>query len=72
VGFERLGGRAVVAAGERASDLGVRLSYAGVEHTTSRDPLAALSGLQPGRVQFVGDYTSFSRLRSTLEARARG
>jgi UDP-N-acetylmuramyl tripeptide synthase len=72
VGFERLGGRPVVAAGDRASDLGVRLSYAGVEHTTSPDPLAALSGLEPGRVRFVGDYTSFCRVRSVLEARARG
>ncbi|MGH3793971.1 MAG: MurT ligase domain-containing protein [Pseudonocardiaceae bacterium] len=71
VSFERLAGRQVVAAGERASDLGVRLSYAGVAHTTSPDPLAALGGLDPGRVLFVGDYTSFWRLRSVLEARQR-
>jgi hypothetical protein len=62
----------VVAAGERACDLGVRLSYAGVTHVTSRDPLAALGRLDPGQVLFVGDYTSFWRLRSVLQARQRG
>lgn len=71
VGFERLAGRQVVAAGERCSDLGVRLSYAGVAHITSSDPLAVLDRLTPGRVLFVGDYTSFWRLRSVLEARQR-
>jgi UDP-N-acetylmuramyl tripeptide synthase len=71
VGFERLAGRQVVAAGERSSDLGVRLSYAGVAHITSPDPLAVLDQLTPGRVLFVGDYTSFWRLRSVLEARQR-
>lgn len=68
VHFERLVGRRVIASGERASELGVRLSYAGIEHTTSPDPLSALRGLESGRVLFVGDYTSFWRMRQVLEA----
>ena len=43
VEFERLRGRFVVATGERAADLGVRLRYAGVEHATVPDQFHALS-----------------------------
>ncbi|MGH3436918.1 MAG: MurT ligase domain-containing protein [Sciscionella sp.] len=62
VAFERLAGHQVVAAGDRAADLGTRLSYAGTTHTTISDPLAALEEIPPGQVVFVGDYTSFQRL----------
>ena len=39
VPFGDLAGRTVVAAGERAHDLGLRLGYAGVAHHTEPDPL---------------------------------
>ena len=39
VDFERLEGRPVVAAGERALDVAVRLRYAGVPHEVCPDPL---------------------------------
>ncbi|MGH9105323.1 MAG: MurT ligase domain-containing protein [Acidimicrobiales bacterium] len=42
VPFERLGGRRVVATGERYLDLAVRLHYAGVEHVRERDLLRAV------------------------------
>jgi UDP-N-acetylmuramyl tripeptide synthase len=68
VAFERLGARPVVAAGENAADLGVRLSYAGIAHTTVGDPLAGLGQLQPGRVDVVANYTAFHQLRRRLAA----
>jgi lipid II isoglutaminyl synthase (glutamine-hydrolysing) len=59
VDFERLGGRPVVAAGERALDVAVRLRYAGVPHEVCPDPLAAARQLPPGRVELVANYTAF-------------
>ncbi|MBV9922780.1 MAG: DUF1727 domain-containing protein [Pseudonocardia sp.] len=49
----------VVASGERAADLGLRLDYAGVPHTTVSDPVAALSQLPNGPVDVVANYTAF-------------
>ncbi len=66
VEFERLVGHRVIAAGDRAPDLGVRLSYAGVAHRTTRDPLAALDDIESGPVYLIGDYTSFTRARTRL------
>ncbi|MDA8148973.1 MAG: MurT ligase domain-containing protein [Actinomycetota bacterium] len=69
VPFERLRGRWVVATGERARDLAVRLHYAGVDHVTAPDSGAALEhaagrarGAGVPRVDFVGNYTAFARL----------
>lgn len=62
VPFERLAGHRVIAAGERAADLGVRLSYAGIEHATVTDPLGALELLPPGKVDAVANYTAFHQL----------
>jgi UDP-N-acetylmuramyl tripeptide synthase len=59
VPFEQFTGRAVVASGERAADLGVRLSYAGIDHQTVADPLAALTALPAGNVDVVANYTAF-------------
>jgi UDP-N-acetylmuramyl tripeptide synthase len=67
VEFERLGSRPVLACGERAADLGVRLSYAEIEHRTVSDPLAALVDLSPGQVDVVANYTAFRHLRRRLD-----
>ena len=48
VPFEKLSCPVIVASGERAADLGVRLSYAGLDHHTEPDPVAALALLPPG------------------------
>jgi UDP-N-acetylmuramyl tripeptide synthase len=72
VPFERLGPRAVVAAGEKAADLGVRLTYADIAHLTEADPLAALAQLPPGPVDVVANYTAFYQLRRRLVAHERG
>jgi UDP-N-acetylmuramyl tripeptide synthase len=66
VPFERLSGRMVVASGERARDLAVRLRYAAVEHRVEADPVAAISAAGARSVDVVANYTSFQRLRAQL------
>ena len=76
VPFERLQGRLVVACGDRAHDLAVRLRYAEVEHTLVpgyRDAIAvaasagAADGDAPVReVDLAANYTSFQDARAEL------
>jgi lipid II isoglutaminyl synthase (glutamine-hydrolysing) len=66
VPFEQFSDRQVVASGERAADLGVRLSYAGLDHQTVVDPLAALATLPAGKVDVAANYTAFLQLRRRL------
>ena len=70
VPFEQLPRRAIVASGERAADLGVRLSYAGLDHHTQPDPLAALALLPAGKVDVVANYTGFHQLLRRLAREA--
>ena len=66
VPFEKLSCPVIVASGERAADLGVRLSYAGLDHHTQPDPVAALALLPPGTVDVVANYTAFHQLLRRL------
>ena len=66
VDFERLAGRPVVAAGERALDVAVRLRYAGVAHEVCPDPLAAARQLPPGKVELVANYTAFQTVLAAV------
>ncbi|KZE99796.1 MULTISPECIES: Mur ligase family protein [unclassified Rhodococcus (in: high G+C Gram-positive bacteria)] len=66
VRFEHFENVAVVAAGERATDLGVRLLYAGSQHTTIADPLQAIASCPPGRVEVLANYTAFRDLGRAL------
>lgn len=66
VRFEHFENVAVVAAGERATDLGVRLLYAGSPHTTVADPLKAIASCPPGRVEVLANYTAFRDLGRAL------
>ena len=70
VPFEGLPPRPMVASGERAADLGVRLSYAGLDHSTEPDPVAALSLLPAGKVDVVANYTGFRQLLHRLAKEA--
>lgn len=70
VDFEQLTPRPVAASGERAADLGLRLSYAGIDHSTESDPLAAVEVLPPGKVIVVANYTAFTTLWQRLSERA--
>ncbi len=69
VRFEHLEGIAVVAAGERGTDLAVRLGYAGVQHTLVHDTVAAIASCPPGPVEVVANYTAFLQLHRKLARR---
>ena len=63
VDFEQLRGRRVVASGPRAYDLGVRLSYAEVDHDVIVDlgeALTSAAGASP--VDVIATYTPFQKL----------
>ncbi|MDM4140988.1 MULTISPECIES: Mur ligase family protein [Mycobacterium] len=66
VRFEHFEETDVVAAGERGTDLAVRLGYAGVEHTLVHDTVAAIASCPPGRVEVVANYTAFLQLQRAL------
>lgn len=67
VRFEHFEETAVVAAGERGTDLAVRLGYAGVQHTLVHDTLAAIASCPAGPVEVVANYTAFLQLHRALE-----
>lgn len=69
VRFEHFEDTHVVAAGERGTDLAVRLGYAGVEHTLVHDTLAAIASCPPGHVEVIANYTAFLQLNRALERR---
>lgn len=66
VKFEDFGDTKVVAAGERATDLAVRLTYAGIEHTVVADTLDAIRSCPAGRVEVLANYTAFRDLRRAI------
>jgi len=66
VRFEHFESTAVVAAGERGTDLAVRLGYAGVQHTLVHDTVAAIASCPPGHVEVLANYTAFLQLNRRL------
>lgn len=66
VPFERLAGRLVVATGDRARDLAVRLRYAEVEHTTVPGYREAVQAAGSSDVDLAANYTSFQAARANL------
>ena len=69
VRFEHFEGTSVVAAGERGTDLAVRLGYAGIEHSLVHDTMKAIGSCPPGPVEVVANYTAFLQLQRALEKR---
>jgi UDP-N-acetylmuramyl tripeptide synthase len=67
VRFEHFEGTQVVAAGERGTDLAVRLGYAGVDHTLVHDTMAAIASCPPGHVEVIANYTAFLQLQRRLD-----
>ncbi|WP_137816518.1 DUF1727 domain-containing protein, partial [Gandjariella thermophila] len=61
VRFELLRGRHVIASGERATDLAVRLHYADVRHELVPDPVAAVAAAGEG-TEVIANYTAFRAL----------
>ncbi|BBX33812.1 hypothetical protein MMAG44476_15185 [Mycolicibacterium mageritense DSM 44476 = CIP 104973] len=66
VRFEHFDDTVVVAAGERGTDLAVRLGYAGVEHNLVHDTVAAIDSCPPGHVEVIANYTAFLQLNRRL------
>jgi UDP-N-acetylmuramyl tripeptide synthase len=66
VKFEHFDDTAVVAAGERGTDLAVRLGYAGVDHTLVHDTVTAIASCPPGHVEVIANYTAFLQLNRRL------
>jgi UDP-N-acetylmuramyl tripeptide synthase len=66
VPFERLAGRRIVCAGERAADLAVRLAYADLEYTLEPDLRAALQVAPGERVDLAGNYSAFQDARKVV------
>lgn len=69
VRFEHFGGTDVVAAGERGTDLAVRLGYAGVQHNLVHDTVQAITSCPPGHVEVIANYTAFLQLQRALAKR---
>lgn len=67
VRFEHFETVQVVAAGERGTDLAVRLGYAGVEHTLVHDTVRAIESCPSGHVDVIANYTAFLQLNRALE-----
>jgi lipid II isoglutaminyl synthase (glutamine-hydrolysing) len=72
VNFEHFVDHPVVAAGERGTDLAVRLGYAGVEHTLVHNAVDAITSCPPGHVEVVANYTAFLTLNRTFDRGGRG
>jgi lipid II isoglutaminyl synthase (glutamine-hydrolysing) len=72
VNFEHFVDHPVVAAGERGTDLAVRLGYAGVEHTLVHNAVDAITSCPPGHVEVVANYTAFLALNRTFGRGGRG
>ncbi|MDK8450453.1 Mur ligase family protein [Corynebacterium mastitidis] len=72
VRFEDFGSLSVKAAGERGTDLAVRLLYAGIHHDLIPDPLDAIRACPPGRVEVLANYTAFRDLNKALRAATKG
>jgi UDP-N-acetylmuramyl tripeptide synthase len=71
VPFEQLAGRSVIATGERATDLAVRLDHAGVAYSKdTRAPLLAASAARDDPVVIAATYTNFLSLSRELASRA--
>ncbi|MGV0815295.1 Mur ligase family protein [Mycolicibacterium boenickei] len=66
VRFEHFDDTQVVAAGERGTDLAVRLGYAGVEHSLVHDTVAAIDSCPPGHVEVIANYTAFLQLNRRI------
>jgi UDP-N-acetylmuramyl tripeptide synthase len=66
VRFEELGARPVICTGDRASDLSVRLAYAGIAHEWEADVdrvIDQLGGSEWPTVDVVANYSAFQDLR---------
>lgn len=62
VRFENFSNQHVVAAGERATDLSVRLTYAEIPHDLVHDSMEAITSCPEGDIEVLANYTAFREL----------
>jgi len=67
VRFEDFDDLSVKAAGERGTDLAVRLVYADIDHEHIPDPVKAIEACPPGRIEVLANYTAFRDLKKDLQ-----
>ncbi len=67
VPFEELKMREIVATGERARDLAVRLRHANVNYRVEPDLLQAIKQIRSRTADFVGNYTAFQDMRKIAD-----
>ncbi|HHY08014.1 MAG TPA: DUF1727 domain-containing protein [Corynebacteriales bacterium] len=60
--FENFSEQEVIASGERATDLAVRLTYADIPHTLVHDSLEAIKTCPAGDIEVIANYTAFREL----------
>ncbi|WP_394280965.1 MurT ligase domain-containing protein [Corynebacterium sp.] len=66
VRFEDFEDVSVKAAGERGTDLAVRLLYADIDHELIHDPIEAIRACPPGRIEVLANYTAFRDLKRDI------
>ena len=66
--LRELGARRIIASGERAADLAVRLDYAGITAEVIDSPFDAIFAMDVGPVQVLANYTAFRDLKKEIEA----
>ena len=66
--LRELGARRIIASGERAADLAVRLDYAGITAEVIDSPFEAIFAMDVGPVQVLANYTAFLDLKKEIEA----
>ncbi|KJF18942.1 MurT ligase domain-containing protein [Acidithrix ferrooxidans] len=71
VDFGRFSTRRVICFGDRRWDIGLRLSYANVDHEVVESFERALSHVVGSEAVVVGNYTAFQDARSTLRVSSR-
>lgn len=64
----QLNPKRLVASGERAADLAVRLEYADISAEVIDDPHEAVRQMEPGPVQVLANYTAFRDLLKDIKA----
>ena len=57
----------IIASGERAADLAVRLEYDGFHCTVVDSPLEAVKAFEPGKVEVLANYSAFRDLKKELD-----
>lgn len=65
--LKKLSVGSIIASGERAADLAVRLEYAQLPCSVVEKPIDAIRKFSPGKVELLGNYTAFRDVKKEIE-----